>query len=103
MQQDKAAKEGMKQQRERLQEVVNRAKKDASFKQQLTDDPVTVLRQAGVSDEGMGDFLREEGFTDRDPTSPTLTPGQRRAVEFGAARGCWFTCVFTDKCNLTVG
>ena len=89
--------QNLRQQRDKLQGLVNRAKREPSFKQQVQDDPLGVLEQAGLSREAIGDFLREEGYADLDPNSPQLSPRKRNAVE--AARwceGCCLTCIFTE-------
>jgi hypothetical protein len=89
-----------KQQKEKAAEIVARAKSDPSFKQQVQDDPLGVLRQAGLSDEAIGDFLREDGYADLDPNDAKLKPKQKAAADMAAARDCLFTCIFTE-CPIT--
>ena len=50
-----------KKQKEKADQLVARVKGDPDFKRQAMDDPLGVLRQAGLSDEAIGDLLREDG------------------------------------------
>ncbi len=92
MERDKEARQDSKEPRDRLHDLVKRAKRDPALLEQIKNDPLTVLQQEGVSEEAAGDFLREEGFAKLDPASGRLTAGQRRAHDVSVARSCWFTC-----------
>lgn len=95
-----------RQQREKLQGLVDRANGEPQFRQQLRDDPIAVLQQAGVPIDLIGDYLREEGYAHRDPNDPKLT-GQERAalarirqkVDVTPAMACWDECCFTCWCT----
>jgi len=48
--------------RAKAMEIGQRAKSDATFLSQLQADPVATLRAAGLPEEGIPAFLREEGL-----------------------------------------
>jgi hypothetical protein len=91
----------MAKEKDKLEKVVSRAKKESNFKQQIKKDPLGVLEEAGVSPEAIGDFLREQGYARR-AGDPELTEGEKKAID--TALACWdeccFTCFFTD-CPIT--
>jgi hypothetical protein len=47
-------------------ELANRIRTDKPFAQQVLKDPVGALRAAGVDDQMINDFLREEDLLDED-------------------------------------
>jgi hypothetical protein len=98
-----------KEHRDRLERWVNRARQQPRMMQELRDDPVGVLRREGLSDEAIGDVLREESYQLPDPNDPSITPRQREGAEMirslrrqGGGIPCWdeccLTCVCTDCC-----
>jgi hypothetical protein len=89
------------QQKAKLDEIIARAATDPSFKRRIQDDPVPVLRKEGLSDDLIGDVVRDEGGASIDPNAPNLSRRQRELVDI-ARRGCWFTCVTTDTCAITI-
>ena len=46
----------------RSRQVAQRLKDDASFRQQVEADPINALREAGVPDQALADFVREVGI-----------------------------------------
>lgn len=71
-------------QREKLEKLVHKAKQEPEFLERIKRDPELVLREAGLSDETIEDFLREEGFT------------SYAKVE------CNWSCIITHNCQLTI-
>ncbi len=59
--------------------IAARAKADATFKEQIQNDPVKTLTAAGLPEKAIPDFLRETGMTD---------------VAGYAAQACLATCFF---------
>lgn len=94
----------LKQQRDMLQALVDRVGEDPHLRKQLREDPVGVLQSEGLSRDIIGDFLREEGYADRDPNDKNLKAKEKDAIE--AARWCQtccISCLATSECRLTVG
>jgi hypothetical protein len=93
-----------KDEKAKLDKLVERADKDHGFAERIRRNPVAALEEAGLSKDAMGDFLREEGFAGRDPNEAGLSAEHRKAVE--AARWCetcCISCMFTSECRLTIG
>lgn len=66
--------------------IAQRAKSDPTFMNQLRSNPQETLIASGVPEAAVGDVLREEGG-------------------LGDVQGymkCWFTCMTTNSCSLTV-
>ena len=90
-----------RQQKEKVDQLVARAKSDPAFKQQAKEDPVGTLRQAGLNDEAIGDLLREEGLADLDPEG--RKPKVKDAIQVARESSCWFTCAKSDGyCWVTI-
>jgi hypothetical protein len=73
-----------KKQSDKLEKLVHRAKEERQLLEEIKRDPERVLRGAGLSDEIIGDFLREEGF------------------HTYVATECHWSCIRTHNCQLTV-
>jgi hypothetical protein len=90
----------LKQQRDKIQALAQQAKDDPKFKESLRRDPVGVLKQAGVVDDAIGDFLREEGYTKADPATHNLsTEGKSSYQGLKTNLRCWDECCFTCMCT----
>ena len=68
--------------RARVQEVVQRIKGDPNLARQAQTDPVGTLTGAGMPEEAIGDFLREEGIE----------------AEVSGYAACTITCACTPCC-----
>ena len=97
-----SARPEMREEKRKLERIVERAKKESKFKQEIKNDPVAALQGVGVSQEAIGDFLREQGYADLSVDDPSLTPGEKAAMAM--AIPCWdtccLTCIFTE-CPIT--
>ena len=80
-----------------LDRLVQQAQTDPKFKAELKDDPVRALKKAGLSDEAIAEVLRDEGV---DPASTKLKTKPGKGGE--AQKSCWFTCMTTSGCSLTI-
>jgi hypothetical protein len=68
-----------------LDTISAKAKADPTYMSNLKADPRGTLQAAGLSDGAIDDVLREENTGD--------VSGYMR---------CWFTCMTTDSCGLTI-
>jgi hypothetical protein len=88
-----------KQQKALVDEIVQRAKSDPNFQQQLRQDPVQALQQAGLHPGIIGDLLRDEGA---DPADRRFSGKLKNSGDVDVMRSCWFTCATTNGCSLTI-
>jgi hypothetical protein len=93
-----------------VKDVVRRAKGDPGYLDQLERDPVGTLAAAGMSGEGIVDYL-VENTDDEDDVSGYIASfgglvgnvklpsvGGGIATSGGAAGTCYYTCVSTSCC-----
>jgi hypothetical protein len=86
-----------------VERLITRARNDAVFRKSFKDDPVGILQREGFEQAGITEILREEGYRDIDPKDPTLTAGQRAAIN--AARrddDCWLSCPCSGCCITSI-
>lgn len=69
--------------RAKAQDLANRLKNDPAFRQQIEQDPISTLTNAGLSESAAFDFLHDTGMT----------------PDVSGYRGCRVTCDST--CVLT--
>ncbi len=92
------AKPDQQEQKAIVDQLVQRAKTDASFRQEVQDDPVRTLQRAGLSDEAITEVLRDEGVD----TSGYTKLKTKLKGDMDAARSCWWTCMTTSGCAITI-
>jgi hypothetical protein len=94
------------QQRQLLNAILERVKSDPNAKESIRQDPITFLQHAGLSDEMIGDALREDGVTKRQPDELRFSPEGKSALSrlrpaLPCIHECCFTCSCTSGCCLS--
>ena len=83
---------GIEEIRHKAREIADRARHDSSFMARLRDDPEGTLHEAGLAQDAIGDFMREEG----------LTPDVIGYMLEELQSPCGQTCINTQQCDITL-
>ncbi len=78
--------------RSKAREIAERARNDASFMEHLRNDPEQVLREAGLHESAISDFIREGGL------GPEVSGYMLEELD----RLCQNTCIVTNECVVSV-
>ncbi len=97
--------------------VGDKAKKNKEYASEVRQDPIGKLREAGVPDPAIADFLREEDLIDdvggyafvsplmnRSIQPPSINnPTMRRGPGMPSAEDCslFHTCLLTEQCGVS--
>ena len=84
--------------RAKVQAFAARVKADKEYARTAQEDPVSALRDAGVPDAAIVDFLREEDLAD-DVSGFAMTRHAMTTV--GCHLTCGITCLETKSCSVT--
>jgi hypothetical protein len=93
-----SSKEGIREYRRQVKDVVTKIKRDEAFARKAQDDPVGTLEAEGLPKSVISDFLVEEGFGPLPASEIEDVPGLEAEDRLLPALRCLWTCLCTPCC-----
>ncbi len=84
--------------RTKLRNFVAQVRSNRALADQIREDPVGAMRDAGLPDDMIVEILQEDGYDQIDLKDPTIKPKKKQAAEMAMARPCSITCLCSTCC-----